>query len=120
MLVVVMTFTNMDRFSIAQRVKIIQSYYRNNNSVVSVHRDLRSEYGLHNRPTERTIQKTVNRFEESGSVIDRSAPIHHHPARTHENIGAVSESVAEEPETSIRRRSQQLGIPYSTTHIKSN
>ena len=36
-------------------------------------------------------------------------------ARTVENIAAVNESFAEDPEESIRRRSQQLGLSYGTT-----
>ena len=32
-----------------------------------------------------------------------------------ENIAAVNESFAEDPEVSIRRRSQQLGLSYGTT-----
>ena len=35
--------------------------------------------------------------------------------RTVEDIAAVNDSFAEDPEESIRRRSQQLGLSYGTT-----
>lgn len=104
----------MDRFTTAQRIKIVQLYYRHSNSVVTVFRNLRADYGRNNRPTERTIRNVVNKFEETGSVCDIVRPVHHRNARSTENIAAVRESVAEERNLSIPRRAQQLGLSYGT------
>lgn len=107
-------FNNMDRLSTAERVKIVKTYYKNSDSVVSTFRALRADYGRHNRPSERTIGKTVKKFEETGSVTDVLRPIHHRNARSTENIAAVSESVEEDPNLSIPRRAQHLGLSYGT------
>ena len=40
--------------------------------------------------------------------------MHHRLARCAENIAAVSQSVAEDPNVSIPRRSQKLGLSYGT------
>ena len=40
--------------------------------------------------------------------------VHHRFARSVGNIAIVSESVAEDPNVSISRRSQKLGLPYGT------
>ena len=84
----------MERLTPQQRLQIVQLYYENERSVKSVYRALRPIYGVHNRPTERTIRHTIGKLE---------------------NIAAVNESFAEDPEESIRRRSQQLGLSYGTT-----
>lgn len=104
----------MDRLTTAQRVKIVQLVYRNNNSVRTVYRNLREDYGQFNRPTERTIRNVVKKFEETGSIGDRLRPAQRRGVRLAENIAAVRESVAEEPGVSIRRRSQVLGFSYGS------
>ena len=81
----------------------------------SVYRTLRPIYGVHNRPTERTIRHTIVKLENNLTLLDDTRPIRSRTARTVENIAAVNESFAENPEESIRRRSQQLGLSYGTT-----
>ena len=48
----------MERLTPQQRLQIVQLYYENGRSVKSVYRALRPIYGVHNRPTERTIRQT--------------------------------------------------------------
>ena len=81
----------------------------------SVYRALRPIYGVHNRHTERTIRHTIGKLENNLTLLDDSRPIKPRIARTIENIAAVNKSFAEDPEESIRRRSQQLGPFYGTT-----
>ena len=87
---------------------------------------LRPFYGRHNRPTEQAIQAIVTNFQASFTLLDINPPTHCtlldinpptriHRVRTEQNIAAVSASVVEDREMSIRRRSQQLGLYYSTT-----
>ena len=54
----------------------------------------------------------VKKFEETGSVTDIVSAVHHRFTRSTENIAAVSESIAEDPNEFIPRRSQELGLYY--------
>lgn len=105
----------MERLSPAQRLQIVQLYYENGRSTRNVYRALRATYGPHNRPTERTIRYTIDKFETQFSIMDNTRPHRPHPARSEGNIAAVAASVREDREESIRRRSQQLGLSYATT-----
>ena len=98
----------MERLTPQQRLQIVQLYYENGRSVKSVYRALRPIYGVHNRPTERAIRHTIGKLENNLSLLDDTRPIRPRTARTVENIAA-------DPEESIRRRSQQLGLSYGTT-----
>ena len=49
----------------------------------------------------------MKKFEETGVVANIERPLHN---RFAENIATVSESVAEDPDVSISRRSQELGL----------
>ena len=69
----------------------------------SVYRALRPIYGVHNRHTERTIQHTIGKLENNLTLLDDTRPIRPRTARIVENIAAVNESFAEDPEESIRR-----------------
>ena len=62
------------------------NYITKMDAVKSVYRALRPIYGVHNRPTEHTIRHTIG------------IPIKPRTARTVENIAAVNESFAEDPE----------------------
>ena len=90
----------MERYTIEQRVKVIQAYYENGRSNQNAYRALRDFFGQFNRPNERTIEKIMQKFEHSWSVGDVKTPVHARTARTAENIAAVRDSVAEEPSTS--------------------
>ena len=105
----------MERLTPQQRLQIVQLYYKNVSSVKSVYRALRPIYGVHNRPTERTIRHTIGKLENNLILFDDTGPLRPRTARTVENIAAVNESFAADPEESIRRRSQQLGLSYGTT-----
>lgn len=56
------------------------------------------------------------KFYQTGTVKDAPRSGQSRSARSVENIAAVSESVGEDPGTSIRHRSQQSNIPRSTLH----
>ena len=105
----------MERLTPQQRLQIVQLYYENGCSVKSVYRALRQIYGVHNRPTERIIRHTTGKLENNLTLLDDTRPIRPRTARTVENIAAVNESFAKDPEESIRRLSQQHGLFYGTT-----
>lgn len=105
----------MEKYTVEQRVQIIKFYYQNNCSIRATFRALRAIYGQNNRPTECTIRRLVSKFETTGSVTDRRAPLRERNARSAENIAAVRESVQENPKQSINRRAQELGLSSTST-----
>ncbi|XP_050301230.1 uncharacterized protein LOC126739527 [Anthonomus grandis grandis] len=105
----------MEQYTTEQRVKIIQAYYENGRSRKNTFRGLREFFGAQNRPCEKTIWNLVQKFEQTGSVANIKTPRHARRGRSEHNIAIVAESVNENPRTSIRHRSQQLDLTYSTT-----
>ena len=65
----------MERLTPQQCLQIVQLYYENGRSVKSVYRALRPIYGLHNRPTERTIRHTIGKLENNSTLLDNTRPI---------------------------------------------
>ncbi|CAK9834549.1 hypothetical protein ANTRET_LOCUS11064 [Anthophora retusa] len=105
----------MERYTIQQRVEIVKIYYKNSCSVRQTFRELRNIYGRNDRPTERSIQRIIAKFEQSGSVTDRAVPLRRRNARSKENIDAVAESVSEDPNLSIPHRAQAVGLSATST-----
>jgi hypothetical protein len=60
-------------------------------------------------------KRMIKKFEETGSIMGSKLSMCHHTSWSLDNIAAVSESVAEIPGTPLRRHSQQMDIPRSTT-----
>ncbi|CAK9811660.1 Transposable element Tc3 transposase [Anthophora quadrimaculata] len=72
-------------------------------------------FGVQNRPSECTIRRIVEKFEETCSVCDITRCGYQRSACSAKNIVAVRDSVEENPNLSIPRRSQQLQLSYGTT-----
>lgn len=106
----------MERFSLEERIFVVQAYYASNNSVKSTIRKFAEKFGEANKPHRKTVSRIVSKFEETGSVKDRPADIHARSVRNQESVQRVREDVSDHPETSIRRRSRQLGIPSTSLH----
>ena len=81
----------MERLTPQQSFQIVQLYHENGRSVKSVYRALRPIYGVHNRPTERTIRHTISKLENNLTLLDNTRPIRLRTDRTVENIAAVNE-----------------------------
>ena len=103
----------MERYSTNQRVLVVKTFYQNQSSITVTLRKLRQILGRNNVPTKATVYRIVREFEERGTVADRPKLGPRRTVATPENIAAVQESVAESPTTSIRHRSQELGISPS-------
>ena len=67
------------------------------------------------RPCESTIHAVITKFRTKFTLLDIKPSTRLRTVRTEENIAVVASSVNENCEMSIRRRSQQLGLCYSTT-----
>lgn len=104
----------MNRLTPEQRLLIVETYFQNQCSVRNCYRALRPHFGRHNRPTERTIRETITKFRTNFTLLDIHPSTRVRTARSNENIVAVAESVREDRDQSIRRRSQALGISYGT------
>lgn len=104
----------MNRLTPEQRVQIVEIFNQNNCSIRQTHRALLPFYGVHNRPSERLIRRTIDRFRTTFTVTDNVHPVRRRTVRTEEAVAAVQESIEDDPNQSIRRRSQQLGLCPST------
>ncbi|KZC12688.1 hypothetical protein WN55_04156 [Dufourea novaeangliae] len=105
----------MNRPTLEERYQIIQIYIGNQSSIRATYRQLREFYSAHNSPSEQAIRRTMDRFRTTYSLNDAITPTRQRNVRTEENIAAVNESVEEDRNLSIRRRSQELGLCPSTT-----
>lgn len=105
----------MEPYSIADRVKIIQEYYRNGEKISKAYRALCEHFGgKSNCPNPTTIGRLVRKFEATGSVDDLPISGRSKSVRTQANIDAVRKSVETYPSLSVACRAQKLGIPQSS------
>ena len=66
----------MERFTIQQRLEIMKNYHQNGSSICQTFRTLRPVFGVHNRPSERTILCVMEKLGATGSVTDQKPAIH--------------------------------------------
>ena len=92
----------------------MQLYHENHGSVRATYRALRQIYGAHNRPSERLIRETTNRFTTTFSLNDNIHPVRRRTVRTPQTIAAVQESVEEDANVSVHRHAKQLHLCCST------
>lgn len=104
----------MYRYTPKERAEIVSLYIENNRSVVSTQRAYRKKYRGRSAPKGDTIRHLASNFMEHGSVANLQHQARPRPGRSNENIEAVRQSVAENPNVSYRRRSQQLNISGTT------
>lgn len=104
----------MERYTLEQRLQIVQIFYKNNRSVAATLRALRPFYGPFNKPSRSTIDRLVKKFESTFSLHNVPVRVRARSARSVENIAAVRDSVQEDANVSLTRRSQQLGLSVSS------
>lgn len=56
----------------------------------------------------------MQKFEETGSIGERVSLVHPRCVRLAENITAVNDSVAEDPELAIHHRSHNFSLSYGS------
>jgi hypothetical protein len=100
----------MARYTPIQRAAIYTNFIENNRSVVLTQRVFHRRYPDQSVPTGQTIRRIATRFQEHGTTSDARNTIELRAVRNSETIARVRDSVAEEPETSTRRRATQLHI----------
>lgn len=102
------------RYSLQQRAIIASTFIRNK-SVVLTQREFRRLYDNRTAPTSQTIRRLATHFLQSRTPSAEAKP--RGRPRTicsGSNLKRVSESLRNNPETSMRKRSAQLGIARST------
>ena len=104
----------MEKFTTEQRVKIIEFYFENGRSIVATQRSYMRNFNVRHPPSRPAIMNLVARFQEYGSVSDKPRSGRGRSVRTRENTEAAKRSIEENPTTSTRRRSQELGISRSS------
>ena len=61
-------------------------------------------------PKQSTIDRLVKRFRQQGLISDLPRTDRQHLVRTAENVALVEDSIAENPDTSTRRRAAQINM----------
>lgn len=100
----------MESYTIEQRSRIVQFYYQNQQSIILTQRAYRRYFNVRFAPNRSTINRLVANFHQQGSVRNLPRSGRQRTAHTDNNIQRVLESVRDNPETSTRRRSTQLGL----------
>jgi hypothetical protein len=106
----------MEQFTTEQRVLIVKTFYQNGESATQTVRTLRTNLGRNEAPNESTVRRLMTKFQTTGSVATAKPPGRNRSRRTEQQIAVVRDSVTLSPGKSIRRRSQQLGIPTTSLH----
>ena len=104
----------MSQYTPKERAEIVAFYIENNRSIVKTVRAYRKKYGRNSAPSDNTIRSLVKNFFEYGSVATRQRPIRSRPRRSDEVVKAVRDSVADNPNVSYRRKSQELNVSGTT------
>ena len=82
--------------------------------MVATLRALTPIFGLNSRPTRQAVRAVVDKFETKFTLLDFQVPKRRCTARSEEIIASVSASIQIEPNQSIPRRTQELGIAKTT------
>ena len=100
----------MEKFSIVQRTHIVKFYYQNQGSIIQTQRAYRRHFNVRDAPSKNAIKGMVKRFEDQGAVSDLPRSGRSKAVCTDENKERIRENVEENPTTSTRKCSLELGI----------
>ena len=78
--------------------------------MVATLRALTPIFGPYNRPNRQAVRAIADKFETKFTLLDAPVPKRRRVARSEEINAAVIASIQNEPNQSITRRSQELGI----------
>lgn len=102
--------------TLQQRIQVMKSYYRNNESPTATVRELRVILGRNAAPTESSVRKLIRKLEVTGSLLNVKKTGRPRSVRTQETIDLVRDNVTASPRKSVRRRAQQLNLSPSSLH----
>lgn len=107
----------MPRLTLEQRIKVIE-WWHVTHSVVQIQRNYCAHFQVRNAPVRKTIVNIVQKFSNVGTVKDlhKGQSGRRRSSRCQENIETVRESIIRSPRKSIRRLSQETGIPKTSVN----
>lgn len=107
----------MERFSGADRALCVREFYKNGNSATAARRkfcSIRHIRHLNDAPSTRLIARWVEKFEETGSTLEKPKSGRPRSSRTVKNVESVAQSIREDPNISIRKRAVALNVHRSS------
>ena len=104
----------MVQFTIAQRLIIVKTFYRNGESYAATVSRLRATLGPNEAPNESTVRRLMRKFNETGSTVNIKSPGRHRSGQSEQNVAMVRDSVAVSAMKFVLLRSQELGIGCSS------
>jgi hypothetical protein len=93
----------MERWSVQHRAFAVETYFKNNDSVVLTQGILRQHYNIHRNdsvPSRHTVLLWVRNFRETASAAKRKPQGREPSLRTHENIEGVRQDFVRNPRRS--------------------
>lgn len=97
------------RFTIEDRIQMVREYYTCGSYAASAR-----SFPKKGRPSENSVKYNVDKFESTGSVADYFPEETTKRTRTEAFIENVEDSIEKKPRLSIRARSAEMNIPYTT------
>lgn len=104
----------MENYTSNERAKIVEIFIRNNYSIVKTQREFKKFFDTRSAPCKNTIKRLYGKFSTTGYLGNKKRPEKPRPKRTEGSIQLVKDSMLNQPETSSRRRSAQLGMARTT------
>ncbi|GFT56051.1 52 kDa repressor of the inhibitor of the protein kinase [Nephila pilipes] len=87
----------MGRYTTEQLVFIVEQYFKNNESLVTIVRKSRTKYGQDSYLTSSLVKRVIEKLRQTGSIGDAKPSGRPKASRSTVNIEAVSERVSESP-----------------------
>ena len=108
-----MLLRKMKQYTLQQRINI---HYENGKNLAETFRKTRTFFGCRQASCRTATQKLLQKLELLRQVIDVKNKTRARRSRTVTNIAAVAESIEENPDLLISRRSMELSIPQTSLH----
>lgn len=102
------------RFTIAERVFLVRSYYRYHADYRNIFSDFAEKFPNSQVPRRETVYRLIKRFEQNGTVNDTKRSGRPRSVRTAQNVQMVAESFVETPARSVRKACHELEISRSS------
>ena len=106
----------MEKYTTEERTKIVEFYFKFHHSIILTQREYCRHFSARKQPSDFMIRRLIQRFQQYGSVSDLPRSGRPRLVRSQMNLERVRDSVQQEPGTSIRRRSHQLGMSRTSLH----
>lgn len=103
----------MERWSVQHRAFVVETFFKNNSSVIVTQRAFRQHFDIHQNdsvPSRNTILLWVRNFRETACATKKKPPGKQRTVRTPENVERVRHAVLRSPRRSAVKQASALGI----------